>query len=75
VDKNGILVVPVSLDYAIWGERTARRAEEFVALDRARDNITGLALWTDGRLSERLCDELKKRGITWRMNVLDNSAR
>jgi hypothetical protein len=75
LDKNGILVVPVSLDYAIWGERTARRAEEFVALDRAPENITGLALWTDGRLSERLCDELKKRNITWRINALDNSTR
>lgn len=70
VDKNGVLVVPVSLDYAIWGERTARRAEEFVALDRAREHITGLALWTDGRLSERLCSELKQRGIAYRTEVL-----
>jgi hypothetical protein len=73
--KDGTLVVPVSLDYAIWGERTARRAEEFVALDRARDHITGLALWTDGRLSERLCEELKKRSIAWRMNVFDGAGR
>lgn len=72
---DGTLVVPVSLDYGIWAERTARRTEEFAALDRARDHITGLALWTDGRLSDHLCEELKKRGITWRMNVLESTAR
>jgi hypothetical protein len=73
--KDGTLIVPVSLDYAIWAERAARRAEEFVALDHARAQVTGLTLWTDGRLSDRLCEELKKRGITWRMNVLDPTAR
>jgi hypothetical protein len=73
--RDGTLVVPVSLDYGIWAERTARRTEEFVALDRARDHITGLALWTDGRLSDHLCEELKKRGITWRTNVLESTAR
>jgi hypothetical protein len=70
VDRDGVLVVPVSLDYAIWAERTARRTEEFVALDRTHDHITGLALWTDGRLSERLSDELKKRSIGFRVDVL-----
>ena len=70
LDTNGVLVVPVSLDYAIWDEHTARRAEEFIALDRTHDNITGLMLWTDGRLSERLCEELKKRGIAYRTDVL-----
>jgi len=73
--RDGTLVVPVSLDYGIWAERTARRAEEFVALDRAREHITGLALWTDGRLSDRFCAELKKRGIAWRMNVLESATR
>jgi hypothetical protein len=75
LDKNGVLVVPVSLDYAIWSERTARRAEEFVALDRARENITGLSLVTDGRLSSRLQEELKKRNIAWRMDVLSGAAQ
>jgi len=70
VDRDGVLVVPVSLDYAIWAERTARRTEEFVALDRAHDHITGLALWTDGRLSERLSQELKQRNIGFRAEVL-----
>jgi len=75
LDRDGMLVVPVSLDYAIWAERAARRAEEFVALDRARDHISGLALWTDGRLSDRLGEELKKRGIVWRISALDPAAR
>jgi hypothetical protein len=75
LDKNGVLVVPVSLDYAIWAERAARRAEEFAALDRAHENITGLALWTDGRLSPQLQEELKKRNIAWRENALDATTR
>lgn len=70
LDRDGVLVVPVSLDYAIWAERTARRTEDFVALDLARDHITGLTLWTDGRLSDRLSEELKKRNISFRTDVL-----
>ncbi|EDY16597.1 conserved hypothetical protein [Chthoniobacter flavus Ellin428] len=70
IDRDGVLVVPVSLDYAIWAERTARRTEEFAALDRAHDHITGLALWTDGRLSDRLSQELKQRNIGFRTEVL-----
>ena len=54
LDQDGTLVVPVSLDYAIWAERTARRTEEFAAIDKSRDDIKSLALWTDGRLSDRL---------------------
>lgn len=69
-DRDGVLVVPVSCDYAIWAERAARRAEEFASLDRAANGLTGLTLWTDGRLSERLSEELKKRGITFRTEVL-----
>jgi hypothetical protein len=70
LDQNGTLVVPVSLDYAIWAERTARCAEEFAAIDKSRGDIKALALWTDGQVSNRLRDELKKRGITWRTDAL-----
>jgi hypothetical protein len=70
LDRDGTLVLPVSLDYGIWGERVARRAEEFGALDKASVQISGLALWTDGELSERLRSELQKRGISWRMDAL-----
>ncbi len=70
LDNNGILVAPVSLDYAIWNESTARRAEEFMAIDHDSELIKGLALWTDGQLSDQLCEELKKRRIVWRMNAL-----
>jgi hypothetical protein len=72
LDRDGTLVVPVSLDYGIWAERTARRVEEFSAYDKSREEITGLALWTDGRLSDRLCEELKKRGIAYRTDALTN---
>jgi hypothetical protein len=72
LDRDGTLVVPVSLDYGIWAERAARRVEEFAALDKSRDGIKGLALWTDGRLSDRLCAELKTRGIAYRADALTN---
>ena len=71
LDRDGTLVVPVSLDYGIWAERAARRVEEFAAIDKSRGNIKALALWTDGRLSEHLRDELTKRGIAFRTLVLD----
>ena len=70
VAQDGTLVVPVSLDYAVWAERTARRTEEFVARDRTADRIAGFAVWTDGRLSDRLCEEFKKRNIAFRMEAL-----
>jgi hypothetical protein len=73
--KDGTLVVPVSLDYAIWAERAARRAEEFAAVAKAGGEIKALALWTDGQLSARLREELKARNITSREHVLDAGAR
>jgi hypothetical protein len=71
IDRNGTLVVPVSLDYATWCERTARRTEEFTALAREGGDIKGLALWTDGRLSERLREEFRARNIAIRERALD----
>lgn len=75
LDQDGTLVVPVSLDYAIWAERTARRTEEFAAIGKSRDGIKALALWTDGRLSDQLCAELKKRAIAYKMSALEAANR
>lgn len=72
LDQAGTLVVPVSLDYAIWAERAARRVEEFAVIGKSGEGIKGLALWTDGRLSERLSAELKARGIAYRADALTN---
>lgn len=72
LDREGTLVVPVSLDYGIWAERAARRVEEFTALGKSGGEIKALALWTDGRLSDRLCAELKTRGIAYRTDALTN---
>lgn len=72
LDRDGTLVVPVSLDYGIWAERAARRVEEFASISKSRDGIKALALWTDGRLSDRLCEELKTRGIAWRADALND---
>ncbi|MCE9610323.1 MAG: hypothetical protein K8R23_09035 [Chthoniobacter sp.] len=75
LDKSGTLVVPVSLDYAIWAERTARRAEEFAALAKGGGEIKGLAFWTDGQISERLAAELQQRHIATHARALDAAAR
>ena len=74
LDRDGTLVVPVSLDYAIWAERTARRAEEFTALAKSGGDIKGLALWTDGQISERLTAELQQRHIASHARALDAAA-
>ena len=73
LDSANTLVVPVSLDYGVWAERTARRVEEFTTQDRP--NVKGIALWTDGRLSARLTEELSKRNIAFRMSALEAAHR
>ena len=70
LDRDGTLVIPVSLDYGIWSERVAGRANEFASLLSGGEQIKALALWTDGQLSARLCDEFKTRGIAWKMQAL-----
>ena len=62
----------MSFDYAIWAERAARRVQEFAAIDKGSNGIKALALWTDGRLSDRLCAELKTRNVTYRADALSN---
>lgn len=69
-DREGVLVVPLSCDYGIWAERAARRAEEFAALVAGRSEIKGLALWTDGKVSARLAEELGARKIAVKTEVL-----
>lgn len=70
VDVKGILVFPLSCDYAIWSERAAGRAAEFTALLQGQDEIKGLALWVDGKTSERSAAELKNRNIELVTDVL-----
>jgi len=75
LDKDGKLVFPVAFDYAIWGERASRRADEFAALLKAKPEIKALTLWTDGRLSPRLSTELTARGIGFKERALETPAR
>jgi hypothetical protein len=69
-DSNGILVVPLSCDYAIWSEPAAARVEAFSQLPKTRSEIKGLALWVDGKVSERAAQELKSRKIDLATDVL-----
>ena len=71
LDANGTLVFPLSCDYAIWSERAAGRVGEFVALTQGQDDIKGLALWVDGKVSDRAAQELKSRKIDLVTGVLD----
>ena len=71
MDSNGTLVVPLSCDYAIWSEHAADRVEAFTQLSQGGGEIKGLALWVDGKVSERAAVELKNRKIDLMTGVLD----
>jgi hypothetical protein len=70
IDSNGILVVPLSCDYAIWNEDNASRVEVFSQLPQSNAEVKGLALWVDGKVSERAAQELKNRKIDLATDVL-----
>jgi hypothetical protein len=70
MDSQGILVIPLSCDYAIWSEPAAARVEAFSQLPQSRSEIKGLALWVDGKVSERAAQELKNRHIDLATDVL-----
>jgi hypothetical protein len=63
VDGNGVLVVPVSLDYAIWTATVAERLEGLAGLPSSDPSIKSIEIWTDGKASERAKAELSKRAI------------
>jgi hypothetical protein len=71
LDANGTLVFPLSCDYAIWSEHAAGRVGEFVALTQGEDDIKGIAVWVDGKTSDRATQELKNRKIDLATGVLD----
>jgi hypothetical protein len=75
MDSNGTLVVPLSCDYAIWNEHAADRIELFTQLPQSRPEIKGLALWVDGKLSERAAQELRNRKIDLAADVLAEPSR
>jgi hypothetical protein len=70
MDSNGTLVIPLSCDYAIWSEPAAARVELFSQLPQSRTEIKGLALWVDGKVSERAAQEIKNRKIDLATDVL-----
>ena len=71
LDANGTLVFPLSCDYAIWNERAAGRVGEIAALAQGEDDIKGIAVWVDGKTSDRATLELKNRKIDLVSGVLD----
>ena len=71
LDANGTLVFPLSCDYAIRSEHAAGRVAEFAALTQGQEDIKGLAVWVDGKVSDRAAQELKSRKIDLVTAVLD----
>jgi hypothetical protein len=63
LDRNGVLVVPVSFDYAIWTQTVAQRVDALVSLIGSDQNIKSAKIWTDGKLSDRVKAELEQRSI------------
>jgi hypothetical protein len=63
-------MVPLSSDYAIWSERNAGRVTAFANLMQGDTDVKGLALWVDGKVSDRAVQELKDRKIDLATNVL-----
>jgi hypothetical protein len=71
LDANGTLVFPLSCDYVIWSERAAGRVGEIAALVQGEEDIKGIAVWVDGKTSDRATQELKSRKIDLATGVLD----
>jgi hypothetical protein len=63
IDMNGVLIVPVSLDYAIWTANVAQRVDDLVHLPVDESTLKGVQVCTDGKVSERVKSELNKREI------------
>jgi hypothetical protein len=63
VDSNGNLVVPVSLDYAIWTASVAQRVDDLAHVPIDDPAIKSVQIYTDGNASDRVKAELSKRAI------------
>ena len=70
MDSNGIMVIPLSCDYAIWSENAVSRVAEFSRLTEGQSEIKGLALWVDGKISESAARELKNLKVDFATDVL-----
>ena len=66
VDGNSNLVVPVSLDYAIWTAAVAQRVDALAHVPIDDPTIKGVQVYTDGKASDRVKAELSKRGIDYK---------
>ena len=65
IDNNGVLIVPVSLDYAIWTAKVAQRVDDLAHLPVDDPTVKGVQVCTDGKASERVIAELSKRAIDY----------
>jgi hypothetical protein len=75
VDRNGVLLVPVSLDYAIWTAAVAQRVDALAGLVGSDPDIKSIEIWTDGKSSERVKAKLSKRAIGYESISLIKASR
>ncbi|MBV9673679.1 MAG: hypothetical protein JO076_12775, partial [Verrucomicrobia bacterium] len=66
VDRDGVLVVPVSFDYAIWTETVAQRVNALSGLPSRSQNIHSVEIWTNGKASDQARSELQKHSIGYK---------
>jgi hypothetical protein len=64
-DSNGVLVVPVSLDYAIWTATVAQRVDDLSRIPVDDPTLKSVEIYTDGKASERVKSELSQRSIRY----------
>lgn len=75
-DKSGRLVVPVSMDYALWTPALEARVQSFSAdVDAKGGNPKNLVLMTDGRVSPSTAAGLRQQGITMYTEAMGPGAR
>ena len=63
MDNNANLVVPVSLDYAIWTATVAQRVDDLAHVPVDDPTIKSVQIYTDGKASDRVKTELSQRAI------------
>ncbi len=75
LDANGILVIPLSCDYAIWSANAAARINDLAQFAQSHSDIKGLALWVDGKVSDRATQELLGHKFALATDVLESEKK
>ncbi len=64
LDAGNQLIVPVSLDYALWTPTTQARVDHYLQMIPTDNRYSALVLLTDGKASPKTIQQLAQRRIT-----------